>query len=117
MSIQQLLFSFHGRISRSTYWLKFYLPYMGIYILMIGLDIAIGSFDKEAGVGMFTGIFWLISIYSVIVINIKRIHDRNRIGWFLLLGLIPFVNIWVMIELGFLKGSEGSNDYGDDPLE
>jgi uncharacterized membrane protein YhaH (DUF805 family) len=90
---------------------------MGIYILMIGLDIAIGSFDKEAGVGMFTGIFWLISIYSVIVINIKRIHDRNRIGWFLLLGLIPFVNIWVMIELGFLKGSEGSNDYGDDPLE
>lgn len=59
MSIQQLLFSIQGRISRSTYWLKFYLPYIGLYILMIGLDMAMGSFDQEAGMGMFTVSFGL----------------------------------------------------------
>jgi uncharacterized membrane protein YhaH (DUF805 family) len=46
MPISQLLFSFQGRISRSAYWLKYFLPYIGIYILMIVLDVVSGSSPK-----------------------------------------------------------------------
>jgi uncharacterized membrane protein YhaH (DUF805 family) len=36
--------------------------------------------------------------------------------WFLLVGIIPLVNLWVLIELGFLRGTPGPNRYGPDPL-
>ena len=29
---------------------------------------------------------------------------------------IPIINIWVIIDLGFLRGTEGSNRFGDDPI-
>jgi len=116
MPYSQLLFSFKGRIPRSTYWLKFGLPYMGIIVLMYLLDAGAGTFNEEVGLGIFSGLFWLIAIYPSIAFAVKRVHDRDRSGWFLLLGIIPIVNIWLSIELGFLKGTSGSNKYGDDPI-
>ncbi len=41
---------------------------------------------------------------------------RNRTGWFLLIGLIPLVSIWLVVELGFLRGTVGPNRFGPDPL-
>lgn len=116
MPISQLLFSFQGRISRSTYWLKYFLPYIGIYILMIVLDIVSGTFDARSDIGVFSGIFSLVAIYPSLAISVKRCHDRDRSGWFLLVGLIPLVNIWLLVELGFLKGTPGENKYGSDSL-
>jgi len=116
MPISQLLFSFQGRISRSTYWLKYFLPYVGIYILMIVLDIVSGTFDVGSDIGVFSGIFSLVAIYPSLAISVKRCHDRDRSGWFLLVGLIPLVNIWLLVELGFLKGTPGKNKYGSDSL-
>ena len=47
------------------------------------------------------------------VSNIRRYHDRNKSGWWLLFGFIPLIGaLWQMIELGFLSGTQGDNDYG-----
>ena len=116
MTITQFLFSISGRIPRSALWLKFYIPYILIFILMIGVDVATGQFNQETGGGLFSSIFMLVAIYPSIAISVKRLHDRNRSGWFLLLGIIPIVNIWIAIELWFLKGTDGDNNYGADPL-
>jgi len=58
---------------------------------------------------------FIILIPSV-TIQVKRAHDRNRPGYFLLLSLIPLVNLWVIVEIFFLKGTSGVNNYGEDPL-
>lgn len=116
MTISELYFSLQGRVSRSTYWLKYFVPYMAVYFVMMFLDILMGSFSETTGMGLFTGIFSLLAIYPAIAVGVKRCHDRDRSGWFLLVGLIPLVNIWVLIELGFLKGTTGDNQYGGDPL-
>ena len=48
---------------------------------------------------------------------IKRCHDRDRSGWYLLIALIPFVGLlWIWIELGLLRGTVGPNRFGPDPL-
>jgi len=48
-----------------------------------------------------------------LVSNIRRYHDRNKSGWWLLFGFIPLIGaLWQIIELGFLSGTRGDNDYG-----
>ena len=112
----ELYFSTNGRIPRSTFWTKFVLVFSIIYLIGIGVDISNDSFDQESKIGPFSGLLIILSFYPGIAGTIKRAHDRNRSGWFILLSIIPFVNIWVTIELNFLKGTSGDNDYGVDPL-
>jgi uncharacterized membrane protein YhaH (DUF805 family) len=115
-SFSTLFFSFDGRVSRSTYWLKFMLPYTIIYIVLAVLDVNNGSFDPAVGFGDYSGLFTLVGLIPSLAMGIKRCHDRNRTGWFLLVSLIPLINLWVLVELWFLKGTEGANRYGPDPL-
>lgn len=115
-NFSKLFFSFDGRVSRSTYWLKFMLPYSLMYIVLAMLDVSSGSFDPTIGYGTYSGIFALVGLIPSLAVGIKRCHDRDRTGWFLLVSLIPLVNIWLLIELWFIKGTDGANQYGPDPL-
>ena len=76
------------------------------------VDMATGNFDPEAGIGLFSGIFALLSLIPAIIVHIKRFHDRDKSGWWLLIVLIPIIGaIWLLIELGFLKGTSGPNRF------
>lgn len=115
-SLSELLFSFEGRIPRSAYWLKYFVPYLVMYIVMVLIDLAAGTYIPNQGIGVVSMLFSLLALYPSIAVSAKRCHDRDRSGWFLLVGIIPLVNLWVLIELGFLRGTIGPNRYGPDPL-
>ncbi|HKM64991.1 MAG TPA: DUF805 domain-containing protein [Acidisphaera sp.] len=103
-------FSFYGRISRKTYWLNYFLPILVLDIIGSGIDYAAGTQFVAAVVSLLTLVPSLAS-------GVKRCHDRDRSGWFLLVGLIPIVGgIWLLVELGFLRGTPGPNRFGSDPL-
>jgi len=89
---------------------------MALYIIALLLDSAVGAYDETVGMGVASGLFALLALYPSIAVSVKRCHDRNRSGWFLLIGLIPLVNLWVLVELGFLRGTPGENRFGSDPL-
>ena len=58
----------------------------------------------------------LLLILSSLAINVKRLHDRDKSGWWYLLMFLPLIGpLWLFVELGFLAGSTGTNDYGPDP--
>lgn len=121
-SYAQLLFSCNGRISRKTLWLKFQLPLGGMGVLATILD-EVGLYNESGEINLLFGLIHLLFgllalafLYPYIAALIKRCHDRNHSGLFLLIGLIPFLNIWPYIELYFLKGTSGRNQYGEDPL-
>lgn len=117
MSWTQLLFSVNGRINRATFWLKFAVPVVVIQIVLSILDGVIGTYSVEAGMGVLSGIFTLAVIWPGIAVSVKRLHDRNRSGWFYLLILIPLVGaIWYLIDVGCLAGTRGPNRFGPDPL-
>jgi uncharacterized membrane protein YhaH (DUF805 family) len=122
-------FGFQGRIRRRTWWLGYVLPLVGISILAAVLDIALGFTRVEdampaegyefaaQGIGPFGVAGLVLSLWGGIVGQIKRWHDRDKSGWFVLVNLIPFVGpIWVLVELGFLRGTAGPNRFGPDPL-
>ena len=108
----KLYFSYEGRINRAKYWLG----YVSLWILMVLLLIALSMFEFEA-----RNMIALLVIVGAAVpgfsLAVKRCHDRDRSGWFLLVGIIPVIGpIWLLAELGLLRGTEGQNQYGADPL-
>lgn len=105
-----LLFSFDGRIGRSTYWL-FLAPYMAVGVALAFIDAAVDIWPTKTG-GIFSALFLVATLYPSIAVGVKRCHDRDQSGWFWLLGLIPIANLVLFIELGFMPGTPGPNRYG-----
>lgn len=115
MDWKYLFTSLEGRIGRQSYW-------MGILAMaVIGvaaslLDVMLGTMN-ERGYGIISGLAGLIMIYPAIVLYAKRWHDRNKSGWWSLIALVPIIGgIWMLIELGFLKGTAGPNRFGPEPV-
>lgn len=109
MSVSTILFSFQGRLNRKPYWLAS----IGLSVVSLLISaVVIGVKLPEE-----SSLVSLITLWPSLAIAVKRCHDRDRTGWFLLVVLIPFVGaIWALIELGFLRGTVGPNRFGQDPL-
>jgi uncharacterized membrane protein YhaH (DUF805 family) len=83
---------------------------------LLFVDMALGTYDPQNGVGLLSGIFSLLVIIPAILVYIKRWHDRDKSGWWMLILLIPIVGaIWFLVELGFLPGTPGPNRFGPPP--
>ena len=60
----------------------------------------------------------LLPIFLSIIVQIKRWHDLNKSWIWILLNFIPvFGPLWTLIQCGFVRGTEGENQYGLDPLD
>ncbi len=115
MDWKNLYLSTEGRINRKAYFLGI-LPMAVIGLVALIIDGAVGSYIGRSGIGVCQIISWGLLLWPSIALAVKRLHDRNRSGWFVLLGYIPFVNFWIGIEVLFLKGTPGDNRYGANPL-
>ncbi len=105
--------NFEGRARRSEYWL-FFLANLIVMIVLGLIDQVLGTTTVvNANTGEEQGL--ISSIYSILVlvpsiaVGVRRLHDSNKSGWWLLL---PFYNLYLLIR----KGTEGANRFGTDPL-
>ena len=117
MTLKEIYFSFEGRVPRKVFWLHGVLAMMG-YVLVL-LLVAGGLWQVSGALGAIVAIAGLvILIWASLAVQVKRWHDRDKSGWWVLLPLIPFiVGIWQLVETGFLEGSNGSNRFGPHPAE
>jgi uncharacterized membrane protein YhaH (DUF805 family) len=105
-------------VNRNQWWLKLVLPVTVISMVLVFVDMAAGGYDPELGVGLFSGIFVLLALVPAIMVYIKRFHDRDKSGWWVLIALIPLIGaIWILVELGFLAGTPGPNRFGPPPAD
>jgi uncharacterized membrane protein YhaH (DUF805 family) len=85
-------FSPSGRVSRSQYWLKYFLP---VFVIGIVIEVIILSAGKESAAGSafdsLLNLFYLVTLWPGIAVLIKRIHDRNKTGWLVMLLYVPLV--------------------------
>lgn len=114
MTVGQILFSFQGRISRGTY-LKYGLVIPLVVLLILGvIDAIVGADGEFLIVTMY--LFFFVFAWPSLALQAKRWHDRDKSAWFVLVNFIPLVGaIWSFVELCFLKGTEGANQYGVSP--
>ncbi len=105
---------FKGRARRKEYW-YFSIFNIPIYIVLEIIDGVIGSFSAEFGIGLLCGTFSIAAIIPSIAVGVRRLHDTNRSGWLLLIGLIPIIGILVLIVLFLLDSEPEENQYGPNP--
>lgn len=131
MDWKYLYTSFNGRIGRQQWWLGYLAlaVIMGILVTVLtmvfgtpvppeamaegtGLEYNLGPIGGTLLAILMIGFFWFF-----LALTVKRWHDRNKSGWWMLIGLVPIIGgIWALVENGFLKGTAGPNSYGSDPL-
>ena len=118
-----MLFSFEGRIKRLHFWLCSLGLGIVFDIILFGLAGIMGVTGEQYINGaipvkfyVIIGIVYIPFLWAAFAINAKRCHDRDRSGWFQLIALIPLIgSIWLLVELGFLDGTQGPNRFGPSP--
>lgn len=132
MDWKYLLTSFSGRINRQPFWLSILAMVVLQWVLMLVLGMILGTSmmggmdpnmppDEAAALAMKSMtpiiIISLLFIYPALAIYTKRWHDRDKSGWWSLIMFVPIIGaLWFLIECGFLRGTDGPNRFGDDPL-
>jgi uncharacterized membrane protein YhaH (DUF805 family) len=99
--------AFSGRASRSEFWFW--------YLFVLVLSIVGGILDLMIDMQVVGPIIALGLLLPGISMNIRRLHDIDRSGWWC---LIAFTGIGVILLLVWacMKGTSGTNSYGSDPL-
>ena len=106
---------FSGRSRRSEYW-SFTLFYLVLAIVLSVLDgIVFGGSVDGKGTPVLSGLFMLAMLLPSIAVGIRRLHDTDRSGWWLLIGLVPLVGFIVLIVFFVQDSKPGDNRFGPNP--
>ena len=142
MNWGHLFFQFDGRVNRAKFWIAV-LIFAAINVVLAILGYVM---DQSVVFQALNSMLGIVILISSIAVGVKRLHDRNKSGWYLLLFyLVPsilvvigvligaFVEdstiiatvlallafalvVWAFIEMGCLRGTIGVNQYGPDPV-
>ena len=106
---------FTSRSRRKEYWM-FLLLSIGIYIIASILDGIAGLNGMIAGrYGPVTALVALGLLVPSLAVSVRRLHDSDRSGWWLLLGLVPIFGEIIVLVFMVLRGTRGANRFGADP--
>jgi uncharacterized membrane protein YhaH (DUF805 family) len=104
MKLQKILFSFEGRIGRRTYWLAI------LALIVAGQVLTLAPFlldSEDAAVLMLaltSQFIWLLSLWPILAVGSKRLHDRNKNGWWLLVfWVLPFALFSVGLSIALFN--------------
>lgn len=104
--------TFSGRAPRSELW-WFTLFLMLVGLVMTGIDMMLFGVSYTFGIA---DVVSLATFLPSIAVGVRRMHDLDRSGWWLLLYLVPVIGWIVLIYWQCSKGTEGPNRFGADPL-
>ena len=121
----RLLFLFRGRVRRQFFWIV-WLTLVAVnsvaWVIATTLTTknrTVDSLGTGAIVAALCLLLWfLVSFWISLATQVKRWHDLDKSGWWVLIGLIPVIGgIWALVETGFLKGTVDSNQFGPAPAQ
>ena len=113
---------FSGRARRKEYWM-FALFQVIFAVVAIIIDNLLGSTLKFGNayesVSLPYGYVYILYAVATLLpslgVTVRRLHDVDKSGWFILFGLIPFVGSIYLLVLYCTEGTRGPNRYGEDP--
>ena len=106
--------NFQGRARRREY--GWYTVFATLIILaLVGIDYALGWMDAERGLGILSAIGAIVLMLPSLSLSVRRLHDHNATGWWVLICIIPLMSFFFTLFMIFAQGNEGENRFGPDP--
>ena len=105
---------FSGRARRSEYW------YFALFSFLVGivtniLDAVVGTdYDGATSGGLINTVVSLALFLPSLAVGVRRLHDIDKSGWWILIGIIPIIG-WILIIVWFCTDSKADNKYGPNP--
>lgn len=99
---------FSGRARRTEFWM-YVLFYMIFVVVLAVIEAVIGL------PGILTVIYTLGLLVPTISVTVRRLHDTDRSGWWILIGLVPLIGAIVLLVFYFMEGTDGDNQFGPNP--
>lgn len=106
-------FDFSGRARRKEYWM-FALINIIISIVLTLVDMGLGSYNATFSTGVLSLIYSLAVFIPSIAVSVRRLHDTNHSGWWILLAFIPIIGALILLVI-FCFNSKEDNEYGPNP--
>ena len=78
-------------------------------------DGTLGTLGSGMGVGLLSGIYGLAVLIPSLAVTVRRLHDIDRSGWWILIRLVPLIGVIVLLVFALLDGTPGDNQYGPNP--
>src|SRR5262249_55622094 len=103
--------NFSGRAPRSEYW---YWTLFAILLVLAAVLIDASIANEQI---IFTVIAELILALPGLAGSVRRLHDLDKSGWFVLLAFVPLVGSIILLIWFCMRGTAGSNRFGHDPLK
>ncbi|ELY3878664.1 TPA: DUF805 domain-containing protein [Acinetobacter nosocomialis] len=93
---------FKGRARRREFW------YFELFCVLLSLLLSFMNEDLAT-------LAILITLIPNIVVNVRRLHDINRSGWWMLIALVPIVGVLLLLFWAAQEGNPSANQYGESP--
>ncbi|PWU23734.1 hypothetical protein C5B42_01755 [Candidatus Cerribacteria bacterium 'Amazon FNV 2010 28 9'] len=112
---------FQGRINRRTFILGILTVFLCMMIPLLLMSFffpSSGSFESSFSTIIFFLIWLVVSICGLTInlsLFIRRWHDLGKSGWFILLQLVPYINLLFVLYLLFAQGQSKKNRFGSPP--
>lgn len=114
---------FSGRSRRKEYWM-FVLFQMLLLVPLMLVAIALGGTSDDpsdpfsGGLTLAVlGVYFLVFLIPGLAVQVRRFHDQDKSGWFILLGFIPYIGGIILFVFMCLEGTRGPNRFGPDPKD
>jgi len=106
--------TFRGRASRAEFW-QYTVSVSVIVFVALVIDSAFisGPNSKELP---FAGLVVLAHVLPSMAVAVRRLHDVDRSGWFLLINIVPLVGFVLLLVWACEAGTRGANQYGPSPI-
>ena len=101
---------FSGRARRKEYWMFFLFNIIIAFVLGF-VEGLVG------GPGVLGTLYGLAILIPGIAVSVRRLHDTNRSGWWLLIGFVPLIGAIVLLVFMVQDSKPGENQYGANPKE
>src|SRR5262245_19847359 len=102
---------FSGRAKRSEYW------YWVLFQILLLIALLLADMAVLRNTGVLNAIASLALFLPSLAVTVRRLHDSAKSGWWILIILVPLVGSIVLLVMMCLRGTDGPNRFGPQPLD